>query len=177
MSQTFVAEQALLNHLYASLSGYVYANPRDFKAHLLNPPYLGDTVLSIKGKDKQSFIGLSYQPLRKINAEETNIEGVIIDILGVDFIKGVESHIDGFKGLRFSRYDKNSSSNPKKTLWTYECSSLEPGADLLEGKISGHKSGNFRIYNNSSMNMLVTLEEYHEQFEKYYDQFIQDSVK
>lgn len=167
MAKIIPVEQRILTNINRSLAGYCFASPELLKKHILNPHTLGDVCIPAYSPNKKDefFMGLTYQLMRKVNANETNIEGIIIDLLGIGYVKGVESNIDGFKGLKFDRYPISLLGTSKDIMLTYECSSPAENLEFYEGKITGERYGQFKAYhNNASEKILLALEKYYNNF-------------
>jgi hypothetical protein len=163
------AEQVILYNINQVLKNVSFSNPEELKKFILDPKMVGEVTLHrlYKG-EKEFFMGLSYMPLLSRNSRETCIEGLILDRMGIAFIEGIESCIDGFKGLQFIRKNITYAglSKEKKGM-NYECSTPEKDSNMYEGIITNFGCGEFKLYPNDDSKFLI-----HNNLNDYYNMFI-----
>ena len=168
--QRFNMEREILYYLNVSLENMDFRTPKELKMILLNPELIGEVIMreSYKGAGKEFFMGISYLPLRKRpDVDGSDIEGVILDRMGIGFIKGIESHVDGFKGLKFVRKNIVCAGVSKEEELQYDCSVPEKNSKIYEGTIAPFRLGTFKLYPKADSKFLI-----HNDMQEYFDMFV-----
>jgi hypothetical protein len=172
-NQISANEDIILDNINRAMEHSMQYTPKELKAQILQPMWVGELMLPTppKDKEKMSYLGLSYDLIRAVNDTDSSIEGIILDAFGIGVIKGIQSTVKGVTTLKFEKQRVTEYGLSKEVGLNYALKLPWPGS--YNGRLENYPSSRVILVkrlalmednHNKSVDIHQALENYYKEF-------------